>query len=118
MVAGGLIAALDVLEAEPERLQRLWDNTSALREGLHQLGFNTGSSVTPIIPVIVGDASAAMDLGRELRNHGVYVQAFAYPVVPRGAARVRCIVSAAHTPSEIEETLAAFAGAGRALHLI
>jgi glycine C-acetyltransferase len=118
MVAGGLIAALEVLEAEPERLQRLWDNTSALRGGLHQLGFDTGSSVTPIIPVIVGDASSAMELGRELRNQGVYVQAFAYPVVPRGAARVRCIVSAAHTPAEIEEALAAFAGAGRALHLI
>jgi glycine C-acetyltransferase len=118
MVAGGLIAALDVLEAEPERLQRLWDNTSALREGLHQLGFTTGSSVTPIIPVIVGDASAAMELGRELRNQEVYVQAFAFPVVPRGAARVRCIVSAAHTPADIEEALAAFAGAGRALHLI
>jgi glycine C-acetyltransferase len=117
MVAGGLIAALEVLEAEPERLQRLWDNTSRLREGLHQLGFNTGSSVTPIIPVIVGDASAAMELGRELRNRGVYVQAFAFPVVPRGAARVRCIVSAAHTPAEIEEALAAFAGAGSALRL-
>jgi glycine C-acetyltransferase len=118
MVAGGLIAALEVLEAEPERLGRLWDNTSLLREGLHQLGFDTGSSVTPIIPVIVGDAGAAMELGRELRNQRVYVQAFAFPVVPRGAARVRCIVSATHTPADIEEALAAFAGAGRALHLI
>lgn len=118
MVAGGLIAALELVEAEPQRLQRLWDNTTALREGLQQLGFDTGSSVTPIIPVIVGEAAAAMALGRELRNQGVYVQAFAYPVVPRGAARVRCIVSASHSQAEIEEALAAFVSAGRALRLI
>jgi glycine C-acetyltransferase len=118
MVAAGLITAIDLLEAEPQRLQRLWDNTTALRDGLQQLGFNTGSSVTPIIPVVVGDASLAMELGRELRNLGVYVQAFAFPVVPRGAARVRCIVSAAHSHDEIEEALAAFAGAGRMLRLI
>lgn len=118
MVAGGLLAALELVEAEPQRLQRLWDNTTALRAGLQHLGFDTGSSVTPIIPVIVGEASAAMALGRALRNQGIYVQAFAYPVVPRGAARVRCIVSAAHSPAEIEEALAAFASAGRALRLI
>jgi glycine C-acetyltransferase len=118
MVAAGLIAALELLEAEPVRLQRLWENTAALRDGLHQLGFDTGSSVTPIIPVIVGDASLAMELGRELRNQGVYVQAFAYPVVPKGVARVRCIVSAAHSRAEIEEALSAFAGAGRMLRLI
>jgi glycine C-acetyltransferase len=118
MVAAGLIAALELLEAEPVRLQRLWENTSSLRDGLHQLGFDTGSSVTPIIPVIVGDASLAMELGRELRNQGVYVQAFAYPVVPKGVARVRCIVSAAHSRAEIEEALSAFAGAGRKLRLI
>ena len=118
MVAAGLIAALELLEAEPVRLQRLWENTSTLRDGLHQLGFDTGSSVTPIIPVIVGDASLAMELGRELRNQGVYVQAFAYPVVPKGVARVRCIVSAAHSRAEIEEALSAFAGAGRMLRLI
>lgn len=118
MVAGGLIAALELVETEPHRLQRLWDNATALRAGLQQLGFDTGSSATPIIPVIVGDASAAMALGRELRNQGLYVQAFAYPVVPRGAARVRCIVSAAHSQAEIEEALAAFARAGRTLRLI
>ena len=118
MVATGLIAALELLEAEPVRLQRLWENTSTLRDGLQQLGFDTGSSVTPIIPVIVGDASLAMELGRELRNQGVYVQAFAYPVVPKGVARVRCIVSAAHSRAEIEEALSAFAGAGRMLRLI
>jgi glycine C-acetyltransferase len=118
MVAAGLITVLDLLETEPERLARLWENTNALRDGLHQLGYDTGSSVTPIIPVIVGDASSAMQLGRELRNQGVYVQAFAYPVVPRGAARVRCIVSAAHSRAEIEEALAAFADAGRKLGLV
>jgi glycine C-acetyltransferase len=118
MVAGGLIAALELLETEPHRLERLWTNTTALREGLQHLGFNTGSSTTPIIPVIVGEASMAMNLGRELGKQGVYVQAFGYPVVNRGAARVRCIVSAAHSQADIEEALGAFAGAGRTLRLI
>jgi glycine C-acetyltransferase len=70
MVAGGLIAALELVESEPHRLQRLWDNATALRAGLKQLGFDIGSSATPIIPVIVGDTSAATALGRELRTQG------------------------------------------------
>jgi glycine C-acetyltransferase len=117
MVAGGLLAALELLETEPHRLQRLWDNATALRTGLQELGYNTGASATPIIPVIVGDATAAIALSRELRSQGIYVQAFTFPVVPRGAARVRCIVSAAHSQADIEEALAAFARAGRALRL-
>jgi glycine C-acetyltransferase len=118
MVAAGLIAALDLLQAQPERLTRLWANAGALREGFQRLGFNTGASATPIIPVIVGEAAQAMALGRELRNEGVYVQAFAFPVVPKGAARVRCIVSAAHSQADIEEVLQAFATVGRKLRLI
>src|SRR5215469_3908878 len=70
MVAAGLVAALDVIQREPERLERLSENTSRLRSGLQDLGFDTGASVTPIIPVIVGEAANAMALGRELRDQG------------------------------------------------
>jgi glycine C-acetyltransferase len=117
-IAAGLIAALDVLRAEPQRLARLWSNAARLRDGLRRRGFDTGASTTPIIPVIVGEAARAMALGRALRAAGVYVQAFAFPVVPQGAARVRCIVSAAHTAADLEEALDAFATAGRAQGLI
>jgi glycine C-acetyltransferase len=117
-IAAGLIAALDILRAQPERLARLWSNAATLREGLGRLGYNTAASTTPIIPVIVGEAPQAMALGHALRAAGVYVQAFAFPVVPQGAARVRCIVSAAHTPADLEEALDAFATVGRRLGLV
>ena len=118
MVAAGLVAALDRLAAEPARLARLWANAEHLRAGLRGLGFNTGASVTPIIPVMVGEAERATALSRALREAGVYAQAFAAPVVPEGAARVRVIVSAAHTVTDLDEALAAFGEAGRGLGLV
>jgi glycine C-acetyltransferase len=117
-IAAGLLVALDLLAAQPERLARLWENAAFLREGLQRLGYNTGKSVTPIIPVLVGEATQAMALGRALRAAGVYAQAFAYPVVPEGTARLRCIVSAAHSREDLEQALHAFESAGRTLHLI
>jgi glycine C-acetyltransferase len=117
-VAAGLLAALDLLDAQPERLGRLWENAAYLREGLRRLGYDTGASATPIVPVIVGEAPSAMSLGRALREAGVYVQAFAFPVVPLGKARVRCIVSATHTRADLDEALSAFGTAGRELGLL
>ncbi len=118
MVAAGLLAALDLLEAQPERLTRLWDNTATFRGGLQRLGFHTGASVTPIVPVMIGDALQATALSRELRVAGIYAQAFSYPVVPQGKARIRCIVSAAHSQADLETALAAFEAAGKRLRLI
>lgn len=117
-VAVGLLAALDLLRDEPERLARLWENATYFRDGLQRLGYNTGASATPIIPALVGEATSAMALGHELREAGVYMQAFAFPVVPRDTARVRCIVSAAHSRADLDEALAAFEAAGRKLRLI
>jgi glycine C-acetyltransferase len=117
MVAAGLVAGLDVLSAQPDRLERLWSNATYLRAGLQRLGLNTGASVTPIIPVVVGTAERAIALKQALLDTSVYVQAFATPVVPEGAARVRVIVSAAHTRADLDEALAAFAAATRALRL-
>src|SRR5260370_32271836 len=88
-IAAGLLVALDLLAAQPERLARLWGNAAFLREGLQRLGYNTGKSVTPIIPVLVGEGTQAMALGRALRAAGGDAQAFAHPVLPAGPARLR-----------------------------
>jgi glycine C-acetyltransferase len=118
MVAAGLIAAIDLLESHPQRLDSLWSNTARFRQGLQRLGFNTGASATPIIPVIVGDALKATTFSQELLANGVYAQAFGYPVVPQGMARVRCIVSAAHDGEDLSEALDVFESTGRKLRLV
>jgi glycine C-acetyltransferase len=117
-IAAGLLAALDVLRAEPERLERLWANTRHFREGLKRLGLNTGASVTPIVPVMLGDEATATAFGRELRAAGIYAQAFTYPVVPQGKARIRCIVSASHSQADLDAALEAFGAIGQRLRLI
>lgn len=118
MVAAGLLAALDLLASQPERLKRLWANTAIFRDGLKGLGFNTGASVTPIVPVMIGDAAQAATFARELRAAGVYAQAFSYPVVPPGKARIRCIISASHSQDDLHGALEAFGTIGRRIGLI
>lgn len=118
MVAAGLLAALDLLAAQPERLERLWDNTRFFRSGLQQLGLSTGVSVTPIIPIMFGDERIAVQFSQEIRAAGIYAQAFTYPVVPQGKARIRCIVSAAHSQEELATALDVCKTAGQKLRLI
>src|SRR5437763_1667769 len=96
-VAASCIAAFDVLEKEPERIQALWDNTKYFKAGLASAGFNTGMSETPITPVMAGEAKAAHELSRELFNAGVLATGIGFPTVPKGKARVRTIVTATHT---------------------
>jgi glycine C-acetyltransferase len=114
-VAGACIAAIDVLEQEPELIARLWSNTRHFKEGLRGLGFDIGSSETPITPVMCGEAPAAMALSDALRDRGVFAQAIGFPTVARGRARVRTIVSAAHTIAQLDAALDAFEDAGRVL---
>jgi glycine C-acetyltransferase len=118
MVAAGLLAALDLLAAQPQRLDRLWENTRFFRSGLQQLGFDTGASVTPIVPIMLGDEGSATAMSREIRAVGVYAQGFTYPVVPQGKARIRCIVSAAHTQEDLATALDLFRTVGKKLRLI
>jgi glycine C-acetyltransferase len=118
MVAAGLLAALDLLAAQPERLERLWENTRFFRSGLQQLGLSTGVSVTPIIPIMFGDESIAVQFSQEIRAAGIYAQAFTYPVVPQGKARIRCIVSAAHSQEDLATALDVCKTAGQKLRLI
>jgi len=117
-VTAACLAALDILETEPELIQRLWDNARYFREGLADAGFDVSGSETPIIPVIVGEGDKAMRLSDRLFEEGVFAQGIAYPTVPRGKARVRTIVTAAHTRDDLDQALAAFRKVGRELGII
>ena len=117
-VAASCMAAFDVLENEPERIQALWDNTKYFKAGLSSAGFNTGMSETPITPVIVGEAKLAHDLSRLLFEEGVLATGIGFPTVPKGRARVRTIVTATHTREELDRALDAFRRVGKKLALI
>jgi glycine C-acetyltransferase len=111
-VAATCIAALDVLESEPELIERLWENTRYFKAGLQAQGFDTGVSESPITPVIVGDNALAMTLSDRLFAEGVFAQGIGFPTVPRGKARVRTIVTAAHTRNDLQFALEAFKKVG------
>jgi glycine C-acetyltransferase len=117
-VAASCLTAIDVLEKEPQLIERLWDNTRFFKSGLQALGFNTGVSESPITPVIVGDAALAMKLSDALFDEGVFAQGIGFPTVPRGKARVRTIVTATHTHDELQFALNCFAKVGRSLGVI
>jgi glycine C-acetyltransferase len=117
-VAAACIAAFDVLEQEPERIQNLWDNTKYFKQGLAVAGFNTGMSETPITPVIVGEAKLAHQLSAALFEEGVLATGIGFPTVPEGKARVRTIVTATHTREELDRALDAFARVGKKLGIL
>ena len=112
------IAAIDVLEQEPQLIQNLWLNARYLKKGLADAGFDIGRSETPITPVMCGEAPQAMALSDELRRRGVFAQGIGFPTVPRGRARVRTIVTATHTTAQLDTALAAFSEAGQAVGLL
>jgi glycine C-acetyltransferase len=117
-VAAACLAAFDVLEQEPERIARLWENTRYFKQGLMAAGFQTGMSETPITPVIVGEAKVAHELSRELFAEGVLATGIGFPTVPKGKARVRTIVTATHTTPELDRALEAFRRTGVKLGII
>jgi glycine C-acetyltransferase len=117
-VTAACLAALDILETEPQWIDLLWDNTRFFKSGLESLGFNTGMSESPITPVIVGDGALAMTLSDRLFAEGVFAQGIGYPTVPRDKARVRTIVTATHTRDELQFALDTFAKVGRELGII
>jgi glycine C-acetyltransferase len=117
-VAAACIAALDVLEQEPQIIDRLWENTRFFKTGLQTLGFNTGLSDSPITPVIVGDGALAMKLSDRLFQEGVFAQGIAFPTVARDKARVRTIVTATHLRDELQFALDVFAKVGKELGIL
>ena len=117
-VAATCLAAIDVLEQEPELIERLWENTRFFKSGLQALGFDTGVSESPITPVIVGEGVRAMMLSDRLFEKGVFAQGIGFPTVPQGKARVRTIVTATHSRGELEFALDAFKAVGTDLGVI
>lgn len=117
-VTAACLAALDVLETEPQWMEKLWDNTRFFKSGLQALGFNTGRSESPITPVIVGEAPLAAKMSDRLFEEGVFAQSIGYPTVPRGQARLRTIVTATHTREDLQYALDAFGRIGKELGVI
>jgi len=117
-VAAAALEAVRLVQEQPELIERLWENTRLFKSGLRALGFNTGSSETPITPVMIGEEEAAMRFSDRLFEEGVFALGIAYPTVPRGTARVRTIVTAAHTREDLLRALDAFERVGREFGLI
>ena len=113
--AAAAIAALEVLQKEKSLIERLWSNAKYFRDSVQALGFDTGNSETPIVPIILGDESITAQFRKLLIDEGVYTQAFGYPTVPKGNAKLRTIISSAHTREDLDFCLAAFAKIGRKL---
>jgi glycine C-acetyltransferase len=117
-VAGSALAAVRHLQAHPELVTSLHENARYFREQLLTLGFRPLPGDTPIIPVILGETAKAIRMSAMLLDEGVFVTGFGYPVVPKGEARVRCQISAAHTRADLDEALQAFRTVGSKLGLI
>jgi glycine C-acetyltransferase len=122
-VAATCIAAFDVLEQEPERIEKLWENTRFFKKELGNLGFNIGgmntpASETPITPIIIGDGKLTMEFSRELFKEGVLGTGIAFPTVPEGKARVRTIMTATHTRHELEQALEVLKKVGKRMEIL
>ena len=113
------IASVEILDASTELVDRLWSNAASFKEMMTDAGFDIGSSETPITPVMLGDEHVAREFSRRLlEEHAVFAQAIAFPTVARGKARIRVMISAAHTAEDLGDGAAAFAAVGRDLGVI
>lgn len=112
------IAAVDLLESSTELVDRLWENGNYFKAGMKELGFNTGVSQTPITPVMLGEVTLAKQFSKELFEVGVFAMALGYPTVPQGKARIRVMISAAHSRSDLDQGLEAFKKVGQKLGVI
>jgi len=122
-VAATCIAAFDVLENEPERMEKLWENTRFWKKELGLLGFDIGGratplSETPITPIITGDGKLTMDFSRELFKEGVLGTGIAFPTVPEGKARIRTIMTATHTNEELQQALEVLKSVGKRMGIL
>ncbi|MDP8255612.1 MAG: glycine C-acetyltransferase [Candidatus Alcyoniella australis] len=117
-VPAATIAAIEVMETEPQHQQRLWSNVEFFRGELRTLGFDCGNPETPITPVIVGDESLANTFSDELYAQGVFAQGIIFPTVPRGTGRVRTIMTSMHSREDLEQALETFAKVGKQLSII
>src|SRR5439155_13377053 len=107
-VAASAMAAVRFIEAHPERVEQLRQNTTYFREQITEAGFKPLAGDTPIVPIIVGETAAAIQMSDLLLGEGVFVTGFGFPVVPLGQARVRCQLSASHTRADLDRAVQAF----------
>ena len=117
-VTAACLAALDILETEPQWIEKLWDNTRFFKAGLDKLGFNTGMSESPITPVIVGEAATASKMSDVLFERGVFAQSIGFPTVARDKARLRTIVAATHSKEDLQFALDRMGEVGRELGVL
>ena len=117
-IVGGTLRCLEMLSASTTLRDKLEANTQRFREGMTAAGFDIRSGVHPICPVMLYDEKLALTMADELLKEGVYVIGFSFPVVPRGKARIRVQLSAAHSPEDVEAAIAAFVKVGRRLKVV
>jgi glycine C-acetyltransferase len=117
-VAAACIAAIDVLEKEPQHVQRLWDHTTYFKKAMKDSGFNIGNSTTPITPIMVGESITAKKLSARLYEEGVFALPIIFPMVARDKARIRTIMNAALTKEDLDFAIGAFQKIGKELHII
>lgn len=112
------IAAIEILEESTELVEKLWDNTAYFKEQMSSLGFNIGNSVTPIVPVMLGEAPLAQRFSKALFDKGVFAMSIGFPTVPRGKARIRVMISASHSKNDLDQGLELFKKIGTSLDVI
>lgn len=112
------LAAVELLQESTELVERLWSNAALFKKEMQTMGFNTGVTQTPIVPVMLGEATLAQKFSQRLLEEGVFAMAIGYPTVPQGKARIRVMNSAAHSQSDLEEALDVFGRVGRELGVI
>ena len=117
-IVGASLKALDMVNQGDDLRARLFDNAKRFRAGMSAAGFDLLAGEHPIIPVMLGDAKLAQEMASKLMGEGVYVIGFFFPVVPKGKARIRTQMSAAHTPEQIDRAVAAFTKVGKELGVI
>jgi len=117
-VAAANIAALEVVEEEPERIKKLWDNTKYFKKEIESLGFNTGHSQTPIIPAMIGDSKKAQELANRMYDEGIFALAIVFPMVARDKARIRNQMNAGMTREDLDQILRIYEKLGKELKLI
>jgi len=117
-VAAACIAAIDVLDTEPQWLEKLWENRNYFIKAVQALGFDTGNSETPIVPIMCGESKVAKELTDFVWEKGIYVLPIVFPMVARGKARIRVQLSAKHTKDQLEKAIEAFKEGGEKLRLI